>query len=172
MTRFEELSSETRFSGHIGTLRVARFRYEDGAEVEREIFRHPGAAAAVVVDGDELLLVRQPREAIGDPALLELPAGKLDPGETALAAAQRELGEEIGRAAEHWEHLQGFWSSAGFTDERIEIFLASGLREVDVEPDGEERIELVRWPLAELDALIAQVEDAKTLIGLMAFARR
>lgn len=173
MTGFRELSSETRFAGHIGTLRVARFRYDDGGEAQREIVAHPGAAAAVVLDGDELLLIRQPREAVGEPALLELPAGKLDPGESALQAAKRELAEEIGRAAERWEHLVGCYSSPGFTDERIEIFLAHELREVDDhEPDGEERIELERWPLAALDELIDTVEDAKTLVGLMAFARR
>ena len=121
-----------------------------------------------------LYLVRQPREAIGVPDLLEIPAGKLDvDGEPPEETGKRELAEEIGKGADHWEHLKTYWSSAGFTDEQVHVFLATGLHDVDrPEVDEDERIELVTWPLADLDALIDSVTDAKTLIGLLELRRR
>jgi ADP-ribose pyrophosphatase len=171
---FTRLSTQTAYEGRIVTVRRDRFRYDDGGESEREIVGHPGAVAVVAHDGEQLFLVRQPREAIGAPDLLELPAGKLDEqGEEPLETGRRELAEEIGKAADHWEHLKSYWSSAGFSDERVHVFLATGLRDVD-RPDVEEdeRIELVRWPLRDLDGAIAATEDAKTLIGLHELRRR
>ena len=102
-SNFERTGSETAYEGKLATVTVETFRHEDGEEVEREIVRHQGAVAVVVHDGEQLYLVRQPREAIGVPDLLELPAGKLDvEGEPPLATAKRELVEEIGKAAEEW----------------------------------------------------------------------
>ena len=171
---FTRLSSDTVHEGKIVTVRRERFRYDDGGESEREIVGHMGAVAIVAHDDEHLFLVRQPREAIGVPDLLELPAGKLDEeGEEPLDTGRRELAEEIGKAADHWEHLKSYWSSAGFSDERVHIFLATGLRDVarpEVEED--ERIELVAWPLNDLDGAIAATEDAKTLIGLYELRRR
>jgi len=171
---FTRLSSDTVHEGKIVTVRRERFRYDDGGESEREIVGHMGAVAIVAHDDEHLFLVRQPREAIGVPDLLELPAGKLDDeGEEPLDTGKRELAEEIGKAADHWEHLKSYWSSAGFSDERVHIFLATGLRDVarpEVEED--ERIELVAWPLNDLDGAIAATEDAKTLIGLYELRRR
>ena len=171
---FTRLSSDTVHEGKIVTVRRERFRYDDGGESEREIVGHMGAVAIVAHDDEHLFLVRQPREAIGVPDLLELPAGKLDDeGEEPLDTGRRELAEEIGKAADHWEHLKSYWSSAGFSDERVHVFLATGLRDVarpEVEED--ERIELVAWPLNDLDGAIAATEDAKTLIGLYELRRR
>ncbi len=106
--------------------------------------------------------------------MLELPAGKLDvEGEPPLETAKRELAEEIGKAAEHWENLHSFYSSVGFSDERVTVFLATGLSDVaKPETDEEERIELVAWPLSELEAAIEECEDSKTLIGLLELTRR
>ena len=116
---------------------------------------------------------RQPREAVGVPDLLELPAGKLDvEDEPPLETAKRELAEEIGKAAEEWEELKRYWSSAGFTDEEGRVYLATGLPDASAETDENERIEIVTRPLAELDALIDEVTDAKTLIGLYELRRR
>src|SRR5687767_5098799 len=99
-SRFEHVRSREVWEGHMGSLRVGTFRHEDGGEVQREIFAHPGAVAVVVHDGERLYLVRQPREPVGVPDLLELPAGKLDEdGESPLETARRELAEEIGKAA-------------------------------------------------------------------------
>jgi len=171
---FTRLSSDTVHEGKIVTVRRERFRYDDGGESEREIVGHMGAVAIVAHDDEHLFLVRQPREAIGVPDLLELPAGKLDDeGEEPLDTGRRELAEEIGKAADHWEHLKSYWSSAGFSDERVHVFLATGLRDVarpEVEED--ERIELVAWPLDDLDGAIAATDDAKTLIGLYELLRR
>jgi ADP-ribose pyrophosphatase len=173
-SQFERLSSETVHEGKIASVRVDRFRYEDGAEADREIVAHPGAVAVVAHDGEKLFLVRQPREAIGVPDLLELPAGKLDEeGEEPLDTAKRELAEEIGKAAEDWEHLKSYWSSAGFSDERVHVFLATGLSDVQKpEVEEDERIELVEWPLDDLDGAIEACEDAKTLVGLYELRRR
>src|SRR5258708_39212301 len=106
---FELLSSERVFEGQIVTIDRARFRYPDGAEVTREIIRHPGAVGIVPVDDEHVWLVRQPREAAGDPDMLEIPAGKLDEeGESPLETGKRELAEEIGKGAQEWEHLTTF----------------------------------------------------------------
>src|SRR5918994_6309640 len=103
---FERTGGETAWEGRIPRVRVDRFRYDDGEEAEREIVAHPGAVAVVAHDGASLFLVRQPREAVGEDALLELPAGKLDEdGEEPLDTAKRELTEEIGKAAGTWERL-------------------------------------------------------------------
>ena len=173
-SRFERISAQTEFEGRLFTVCTGTFRHEDGGEAQREWVQHDGAVGVVVHDGSSLYLVRQPREAIGAPDLLELPAGKLDvEGEQPLETAKRELAEEIGKAAEHWEPLLRYYSSPGFTNEEVHLFLATGLSDVEQpEVEEDERIELVVRPLAELDALIEEVVDAKTLIGLLELRRR
>jgi ADP-ribose pyrophosphatase len=174
VSAFEQIGSEEIWSGHIGTVRVERYRHADGEEVTRENVAHPGAVAIVAVDDEHVWLVRQPREICGEAALLEVPAGKLDvEGEDPRAAAERELAEEIGKAAERWEHLKAIYTSPGFTDERIHVFLASGLRDVERPPvEEDERIEIVAWPLMRLDDAIAKCEDAKSLVGLLLLRTR
>ncbi|HEX2127003.1 MAG TPA: NUDIX hydrolase [Thermoleophilaceae bacterium] len=167
---FERIDSETAWEGRIASVRVDRFRYDDGDEAEREIVAHPGAVAVLAHDGERIYLVRQPREAVDEPALLELPAGKLDEeGEEALDTAKRELAEEIGKGARDWKHLTSFYTSPGFADEECHVYLATGLYDERAEaPDGE-RIEIVEAPLADLDDLIAECRDSKTLVGLLWF---
>jgi 8-oxo-dGTP pyrophosphatase MutT (NUDIX family) len=170
---FEALAGETVYSGRIVEVRIERFRHADGEEVSREIVRHQGAVAIVAHDEQHLWLVRQPREAIGVPDLLEIPAGRLDvEGEQLLAAAQRELAEEVGCGARTWEPIFAYYTGAGFTDEQVHLFHASDLYPAQAHSDEQERIEIVRWPLAELDQAIEQCRDAKTLIGLMWLGRR
>jgi 8-oxo-dGTP pyrophosphatase MutT (NUDIX family) len=170
---FEPLDSETVYSGRLVDVCVARFRHDDGEVVTREIVRHSGAAGVVAYDEEVVWLVRQPREAVAVPALLEIPAGRLDvEGEAPLQTAQRELVEEIGRGARAWEPILSYYTSAGFTDERVHLFCATDLYEAEGHSDEEERIEVVRWPLAELDRAIEECEDAKTLIGLLWLERR
>jgi 8-oxo-dGTP pyrophosphatase MutT (NUDIX family) len=172
-SRFELLGGHTAYEGKIVSVRMETFRHEDGEEVTREIIRHQGAVGVVVHDGEQIYLVRQPREAVGAPGLLEVPAGKLDvEGEAPLDAAKRELAEEIGKAAEHWQHLVTFYTSPGFTDEEVHVYLATGLSDTSAETDEHERIDIVTHPLAQLDALIDQVRDSKTLIGLLELRRR
>jgi 8-oxo-dGTP pyrophosphatase MutT (NUDIX family) len=165
--RFALVDERTVYDGRIFRVTRERFRYPDGEVVEREIVRHQGAVAMVAHDETDLYLVRQPREAVGDPDFLEIPAGRLDQeGESPLEAAKRELAEEIGRAAERWEPVCSYVSAAGILDEVIQIFHATGLSAASAEADENERIEIVKWPLSDLDGAIAATRDAKTLIGL------
>jgi ADP-ribose pyrophosphatase len=173
--RFERIDSRTAFEGRIVTVTVETYRYADGSTAEREVARTSDAAAIVAVDDEHVWLVRQPREAVDDPDSLELPAGRLDKdGEDALATAKRELAEEIGKQAERWEELTVYRSSVGLTDETVHVFLADGLSDADGEHDSgeQERIEILQWPLARLDAAIEETKDAKTLIGLLLLERR
>ncbi|HVF78593.1 MAG TPA: NUDIX hydrolase [Solirubrobacteraceae bacterium] len=163
----EALGHEEPYKGSQFSVRVGRFRHDDGEEVEREYVDRMAAAAIVAYDDDHVWLVRQPREAILQ-YTIELPAGKLDvDGESPLQTAQRELAEEIGQEAADWTEIECYYSSSGYSDELVHVFAATGLRPCeDAEPDPGERIEIVRWPLADIDAAIAATNDAKTLIGL------
>jgi ADP-ribose pyrophosphatase len=166
--RFESLGGHTVYEGRIVTLRIERFRFADGEEVEREIVRHQGAVGVLVHDDTDLYLVRQPREAIGDPDFLEIPAGRLDvEGEAPIDAARRELAEEIGKAATTWEPIKDYVSTVGVMDEVVHLFHATGLSDAHAESESNERIEIVRWPLAGLDGAIDATRDAKTLIALL-----
>jgi 8-oxo-dGTP pyrophosphatase MutT (NUDIX family) len=165
---FERIGGKVVWEGKIATVRVDRFRFDDGEEADREIVEHPGAVAVVAFDGETVFLVRQPREPVNDPALLELPAGKLDEeGEDPLDTAKRELAEEIGKGARTWRHLTSFYTSPGFADEECHVFLATDLFDERAEPGDQERIEIVEVPLSELDSAIRECRDAKTLAGLL-----
>jgi 8-oxo-dGTP pyrophosphatase MutT (NUDIX family) len=169
-SRFERVSSETVYEGSFFGVRKEVFRHEDGEEAEREIVVHTGAVGIVALDGDQLWFVRQPREAVGVPDLLEIPAGKLDEaGEDPLATAKRELAEEIGKRADHWEPLGSFYTSPGFTDEQVHLFLATGISDADERPEVEEneRIDVEVRPVSDLDAIVAENHDSKTLIALL-----
>ncbi len=142
------------------------------AENGKEIVRHAPAVGIVAVDSEKrVLLVRQERTAVGG-AVLRVPPGLLGPGEVRLAAAKRELREETGLHGGEWVELASVLSSPGFTDERIHLFLATGLEEGDAEPDQGEELELVRVAGDTLQALLAEIEDLKTLVGLLLYLRR
>jgi ADP-ribose pyrophosphatase len=163
----KKLDSKTVYEGRFSSVRVDTFRYDDGSTSERETVEHPDAVAIVAYDNDTVWLVRQPREAVGEPALLEIPAGKLDvEGETPLECARRELAEEIGKAAGEWHELKTIYMTPGWADERMTLFIATELEDAELEPDPGERIEIVAWPLDDLDAAIEACVDAKSLIGL------
>jgi 8-oxo-dGTP pyrophosphatase MutT (NUDIX family) len=166
---FQSTGSEIRWTGKMIQVGTERFRHADGAEVSRDKVWHPGAVGVLAVDDGCVWLVRQPREVVGSPDSLEIPAGKLDEeGEAPLDTAQRELAEEIGQRAARWTELDSFYSSPGFTDERIWLFLARELSPAGpAEADEDERIEIVRWPLERLDDAIAQCQDAKSLVALL-----
>jgi ADP-ribose pyrophosphatase len=168
----QPLGGKTVFEGGQFTVRIERFRYADGEEVEREIVRRMDAAAVVAYDDEHVWLVRQPRVAILQ-YTLEVPAGKLDvEGETPLECARRELAEEIGKAAAHWVPVGSYFASSGYTDERVHVFAATGLRDARAEGDDTGDIDVVRTPLDDLEATITGSQDAKTIIGLRWLQRR
>jgi 8-oxo-dGTP pyrophosphatase MutT (NUDIX family) len=173
MSGFERIGSEDVYEGDVAKVRIDEFRYEDGSTAKREVVVHPGAVAVVCHDDLHIYLVRQPREPVGEQGLLELPAGKLDvEGESPLECAKRELVEEIGKEADDWEELKRFYTSPGFADEEVYVFLATNLRDVPHEPDPAERIEVVPWPLSDLGGAIDACADAKSLVGLFLFRER
>jgi 8-oxo-dGTP pyrophosphatase MutT (NUDIX family) len=170
----ELLGAEVKWEGAIIRAGVERFRHADGVEVTRDKVWHPGAVGIIALDDEHVWLTRQPREVIGASASLEIPAGKLDvPGEPPLETAKRELAEEIGKLASDWQELLAFYTSPGFSDERVRLFVATGLSESPpAAGDEDERIEILPWPLARLDDAIAECEDSKTLIALLWLAAR
>jgi ADP-ribose pyrophosphatase len=153
-----------------GLFRVTEDRAVDeksGFEIQRSVVRHIGSAVMMAVDEKKrILLVRQYRLP-AEKYLWELPAGRLDPGETPLQAAKRELKEETGYRAKTWTKIASYFASPGFVQERMTIFLAEDLTAGEATPMGDERIEARWFPEKELAQLIAggKIEDGKTLIG-------
>jgi ADP-ribose pyrophosphatase len=149
-------------------LGVETVTLPNGATVELEVIRHQGASAVVPLQEDgTVLLIRQYRHAAGG-FIYEIPAGKLDPGENPLACAERELEEETGRRAGRLEHLLTFFTTPGFTDEIIHIYLATELTPGTQRLEHDEVIEVVEMPLEHALQRIADgtIRDGKTIIGL------
>jgi ADP-ribose pyrophosphatase len=144
---------------------------ERWGEHEREIVEHPGAVAVVAIDADgRLALVRQFREA-ARAQLLELPAGTHERDEEPLTTAQRELAEETGLTGGRWREAAAFYTTPGFCRERMTLFFAEGVVHGLARPDDDEGIEVVYVPLDELTARLGEIEDAKTLAGLLLYLR-
>ena len=146
----------------------------DGFEIKRFIVRHPGSAVMMAVDSEErILLVRQFRLPAED-YLWELPAGRLDPGESALEAAKRELREETGYEGKKWTELTSFWASPGYVAEKMNVFLAQELTEGQQQPMEDERIEIRWFSKADVGKMIraGQITDAKTMVGYYAYLDR
>jgi ADP-ribose pyrophosphatase len=144
-------------------LKVVR---EDGKEIVET-----GAAVAIVpVSDGHVTFVRQERVAVGG-KVLELPAGKVERGESPLASARRELREETGLHGGDWVEAAAFFTSPGFADEKIHLFVATGLEQGEAAPEESEDLELVRVPLDQIPSLIEEVEDGKTLAGLLLLLR-
>lgn len=146
----------------------------DGFEIHRSIVRHPGSAVMMAVDEkSRILLVKQFRLP-AEQYLWELPAGRLDPGEDALQAAQRELREETGYKAKKWTMLAEFWASPGYVAEKMHVFLATDLTEGEKEPMEDERIETGWFSSGEVGGMIrdGQISDAKTMIGYFMYCEQ
>ncbi len=156
--------SRTVYDGKLFDVTVERW-----GEHEREIVEHPGAVAIVAVDGDDTVaLVRQRREAARK-LLLELPAGTLEEGESPLDSARRELEEETGLRGGSWRELAAFYTTPGFCRERMHLFAAEGVERGDASPEDDEDLEVVRWRVDEIPARLGEIEDAKTLAGLLLY---
>jgi ADP-ribose pyrophosphatase len=138
----------------------------------KDVVVHGAAVAIVAVDAeDRVVLVRQERVAAGG-KLLELPAGGLEEGESPLQTAQRELREETGLHGGEWVEIATFFTSPGYTDEKMHLFLATRVQEGEAQPEGSEDIEIVRVDIDDIPQLVAECEDAKTLAGLLLLLRR
>ena len=165
----KRLDGQEIFRGHIVTLQLDRVSLPDGKEATREVARHPDGVAVLALDGEgQALLVTQFRYPLGR-ELLEIPAGKLDPGEEPRAGALRELEEEAGVRPDELLELGGIYVSPGFCDEKIHLYLARGLRQTACHPDEDEFLSVSRMPFGELAdrVLSGRVEDAKTVAAVL-----
>jgi ADP-ribose pyrophosphatase len=169
----EHLSTKPLHEGKHVDFVAKRYRHDDGSEVEREVVEHPGSVAVLAYDEEFAYLVAQPREAVEEERLLEIPAGTLDvEGESELECAKRELAEEAELAAEEWGVLHVVYPSPGFLSEKVTIFEATGLSPADGERDEDEEIEIVRLPLAEIEQALPEIRDATTVIALLRLKER
>jgi len=140
----------------------------DGRDV---VVYGPAVAIVAVDDEDCVTLVRQERVPAGG-KVLELPAGGVEEGESPLETAKRELAEETGLHGGDWAEIATFFTSPGYSDEKMHLFLATGLARGEPSPSGDEQLELVRVRLADLPSLVEECDDGKTLVGLLALLRR
>ena len=164
----QTIRGEWVFRGKLLQVRRDLVRLPDGASTEREYIEHPGAVTIIaLLDDGELVMERQYRYPLRRD-VLELPAGKIDPGETSLDCGKRELLEETGYVASSWRYLATMHPVVGYSDERIEIYLAQGLTQQGATPDHDEHLEVFKLPLATALDWVREgrITDAKTVIGL------
>lgn len=162
----EVVRSRPVYDGQVVNLRVDEIMLASGATANREVVEHAGAVAVIALDSnDRVYLVEQYRHAIGR-TLLELPAGTLEPEEEPLHAAQRELREEVGLLGSEWSGLGSFFSTPGFSNEVLHVFLTRGLTETERDPDDDEEFNVIVVPLADLQSGTPHIIDAKSLAAL------
>ncbi|HZX47387.1 MAG TPA: NUDIX hydrolase [Clostridia bacterium] len=163
------LESKTVYKGRIINLRLDSVVLENGNTALREVVEHPGAVGIVALkDNGDIVMVKQYRKA-ADQVLLELPAGKLEPGEDPADCAARELTEETGYIAGDLRYLVSFYTSPGFSNEVMHMFLATGLREGENDPDDDEMVETVEIsPDRAMDMILeGEIKDGKTIAGIL-----
>lgn len=162
------LASKLVYDGKMLKVRSDTVRLPDGGTAEREFIDHPGAVAVIALtDAGELVMERQYRYPLGRD-MIEIPAGKIDPGEDPLATAQRELKEETGYTAAHWRHVATIHIAIAYSNERIEIYLAKDLRHEGAKLDDEEFLEVFTLSPAAALAWVREgkITDSKTVAGL------
>lgn len=168
------LHHQRLFEGRILKLDVDEVEEPGGIRGRREVVRQQGSVAALPVHDDgRVTLVRQYRYAV-DTHVWELPAGRIEPGETPDQGARRELEEEVGLRPRFLEPLLGFWTTPGFCDEVLHLFRATGLEQVPARPEADEHIDAALFTLPELDAMIhrGEIREGKTLVALLLEMRR
>jgi ADP-ribose pyrophosphatase len=169
-----KVGSRRIYSGRVVNLDVDQVRFPDGQVGELEMIRHSGASAIVPVlsdpDGDDpqILLIRQYRYA-ADGFLYEIPAGRLEPGEEPAHCARRELQEETGCTATHLEPLFTMYTTPGFTDERIHLFMATGLTRGEAHLEADEFAEVVTFPMSKVLEMVRcnEITDCKTALAVL-----
>jgi ADP-ribose pyrophosphatase len=169
-----QIGSRRIYTGRVINLDMDRVRFPDGSSGELEIVRHPGASAVLPFLGNpagtdpEMLLIRQYRYA-AECYLYEIPAGRLNAGESPETCARRELLEETGCSAEQVLFLTSMYTTPGFTDERIHLFVASGLSRGETQREADEFIEVVTMPMSRALKMVerGEIQDAKTALGLL-----
>ncbi|SDC37785.1 ADP-ribose pyrophosphatase [Paenibacillus sp. UNCCL117] len=171
--KFEEVTLSTKpiFEGKIISLQVDTVRLPDGGEATREIVKHPGAVAVLALTGDgRMIVVEQYRKPL-EKSQVEIPAGKLDAGEDPLEAARRELEEETGYTAGSLRHVASFYTSPGFADELLHLYVAEQLASGVSRPDDDEFLEAWGVTLEEAKELIRErrISDAKTILAVYAW---
>ena len=174
MSDSARVSTRRMYTGRIINLDIDTVRFPNGTVGELEMIRHPGASAVIPFLTDpagedpQILLIRQYRYA-AEKYLYEVPAGRLDPGEAPDVCARRELREETGCVAQSVEHLYTMYTTPGFTDERIHVFIAVGLTRGENAREADEFIEVETMPLSRALSLIQQgeIQDAKTALSLL-----
>jgi len=170
--KFEEPTLHTTqiYEGKIISLQVDEVRLPNGETATREIVKHPGAVAVIAVAGDRLLVVEQYRKPL-ERNQVEIPAGKLDPGEAPEEAAKRELEEETGYSCASIRHICSFATSPGFADEVLHLYVADGLTKGAQRLDDDEFLECEAVTLEEAEAYIAEgrIADAKTIMAVYAW---
>ncbi len=172
-------STKVSFQGKIFAVHTDDVEEPNGVRATRDVVRHNGSVVVLAVDDSTnpsdplIVLERQYRHAAGQ-YLLEIPAGRVEPGEKTLAAAKRELIEETGYRARKWQRLVRYYASPGFVGEWMEIFLATGIVAGDAHPEDDEKIDIHLVPLSQLIqmALAGEIHDGKTLVGTMLYAEQ
>jgi ADP-ribose pyrophosphatase len=166
----EVTGSRRIFEGRALNLRVDTVITADQRETTREVVEHESAVAVVAVDGDDVILVRQYRHAVGMD-VLEVPAGGIEPGETPEAAVRRELAEEIGYEPQRLTRLGGFYSAPGFCTEYLYLYLATDLIPKQLYAEDTDEISVVRVLSKNIAGLIqrGEIEDAKSIAGLLQY---
>jgi ADP-ribose pyrophosphatase len=171
------LSSKTVYKGKVFSVTADHVEEPGGVSAHRDVIRHNGSVVILAIDHSrsrkdpDILLIRQYRHAAGQ-FLLELPAGRIEPGEKLIPAAKRELIEETGYRAKKWSHHVRYFASPGFLSEAMNVLLAEELTLGDAAPEDDERIEILMTPLSEVLRLIhaGKILDGKTLVGVLLYA--